>query len=290
MSLNGSLALLNQTLTADSTWMLLKGGPFVTVTPNGPTDGGNYGPNTQGTQTGGGIQEAIDAVGALGGGTVFIAAGKYTLAATVVDGGFNGVNIQGAGASSVINFVPNAAFNAFNINKSRWIISGILVDGTNQTRVHGNIGIYFGTASTHCSATNCFVTQVDHGGIYSQGKETLISGNHVYSTSDDNIILNAASDCVVSGNVCDTTSNYNNISLVSCTDCTVSDNVCANAANDGVALENLGSGACLRCIVRGNQVIAPAGNGIEDTTTSRAAWTLRPAPSSRATTSTPRRS
>ena len=32
---------------------------YVVVSPNGPTDGGNYGPNTPGTQTSG-IQEAFD--------------------------------------------------------------------------------------------------------------------------------------------------------------------------------------------------------------------------------------
>lgn len=37
----------------------LKGGAFVLVTPNGPEDGGDFGPNTTGTRTSG-IQEALD--------------------------------------------------------------------------------------------------------------------------------------------------------------------------------------------------------------------------------------
>ena len=40
-------------------WYNIQGQPFVLVTPNGPSDGGNFGPNTPGTTTAG-IQEAIN--------------------------------------------------------------------------------------------------------------------------------------------------------------------------------------------------------------------------------------
>jgi hypothetical protein len=40
-------------------WSNIAGAPFIMVTPNGPSDGGNYGWNTPGTTTAG-IQEAID--------------------------------------------------------------------------------------------------------------------------------------------------------------------------------------------------------------------------------------
>src|ERR1035437_6290316 len=45
---------------ADPPWNAIGGAPFVMVTWNGPTDGGDYGRNTPGTTTSG-IQEALNA-------------------------------------------------------------------------------------------------------------------------------------------------------------------------------------------------------------------------------------
>lgn len=59
--------------TPPRTWSTLAGAPFVTVSPSTTPDGSDYGAFTPGTTTSG-IQEAVNAVSALGGGTVYLAA------------------------------------------------------------------------------------------------------------------------------------------------------------------------------------------------------------------------
>ena len=50
----------------------VQGKPTVIVTPNGPNDGGDFGPNTPSTTTAG-IQEAVNSL-AVSGGTVLLTA------------------------------------------------------------------------------------------------------------------------------------------------------------------------------------------------------------------------
>jgi hypothetical protein len=57
--------------TSGTQWNLIQGLRIISVTLNGPTDGGNYGPNTANTTTSG-IQEAINDVQAAGGGIVWL--------------------------------------------------------------------------------------------------------------------------------------------------------------------------------------------------------------------------
>jgi hypothetical protein len=59
-----------------NSWAALTGKPYYMVTPAGPTDGGDYGPNTPGTSTGG-IQEALNQVNSDGGGAIWIKKGIY---------------------------------------------------------------------------------------------------------------------------------------------------------------------------------------------------------------------
>lgn len=96
-----------------SQWGILGGKPYVLVTPNGPTDGGDFGPNTFGTVTAG-IQEAIDSLGS-GGGAVYIAQGTYNLTNVPANSGnclisipsFSDENTN-AVAFAIIGMVPPA--------------------------------------------------------------------------------------------------------------------------------------------------------------------------------------
>ena len=86
----------------------LYGKPFVTVTPNGPDDGGDFGPNTPGTQTAG-IQEAINFLSSQMvsnggytfplGGTVFIKRGIYILNAGIDLSKAQQINLIGEGVT-----------------------------------------------------------------------------------------------------------------------------------------------------------------------------------------------
>lgn len=59
-----------------SDWSALNGRPYIEVTPNGPTDGGDYGPNTSGTTTGG-LLEALLSLSSTGG-KIYVKRGAYT--------------------------------------------------------------------------------------------------------------------------------------------------------------------------------------------------------------------
>ena len=76
-------------------WANLNGKPTYTVSPvNGtfPNNGADYGPSTAGTVTVG-INEAILAVAAAGGGTVYLLPGTFVIAGPILVNGANHVNI-----------------------------------------------------------------------------------------------------------------------------------------------------------------------------------------------------
>lgn len=71
-------------------WFTIAGAPEVTVSPTGissgfcnlANNGANFGPDTTGTVTGG-IQEALNAIAATGGGTVNVLGGNFSIGATI---------------------------------------------------------------------------------------------------------------------------------------------------------------------------------------------------------------
>lgn len=110
-------------------WSGLSGKPFITVTPNGPDDGGDYGPNTPNTTTAG-IQEANDSTYE----SILLSSGIYEITnGILVDSNksFISFAIRGATIKSMANITPmqnrNPSATVAN-NNSNIKIQGIVFD------------------------------------------------------------------------------------------------------------------------------------------------------------------
>lgn len=103
-------------------WKNIKGKPVVVVTPSGPTDGGDFGPNTVGTKTAG-IQEAINSLPTTGG-LVVLVAGTYvtTISITIPDR----VSLYGvfAAQSVTATTIKYTGDNTKTILQSNTLVSG----------------------------------------------------------------------------------------------------------------------------------------------------------------------
>ena len=220
------------------------------------------------TTTTGGIQEAINAVGTAGGGIVHVKAGTYTVSSPISDGSYSNIVLEGEGESTVIGCTSGFANDIVSINAAGWIVRSLKVDGSNQTKSELYAGIRIGSTSSRCEIADCLVTSCDHSNMDVDGRENRVVNNYSLNSYSDDIICRGTR-CFIVNNVCDTTTNHNNISLVGATDCTVSGNVCSNAGDGakastyGIALENIGGGACVRCSVIGNVIVSPSSDGIE---------------------------
>ncbi len=107
-------------LMAATPWNSIKGKPFVTVTPDGPDDGGDFGPKTPGTRTAG-ILEALAK-----GKAVYVSAGAYHLPSS-----FPGMPL---GFRDTLTFDPNALVYVPN-NYSGPLF--LLADGSSRVRIAG---------------------------------------------------------------------------------------------------------------------------------------------------------
>jgi hypothetical protein len=132
--------------------------PYVLVTPNGPTDGGDFGPNStlwsgSGSSQTGGIQEALYFLSSHSiGGTVYVTGGSYSISAAIANTGSNQVVIFEAGVtlnfSSAASQITDAnlgsvwfaiassyGFNSTYANYShvRWYGNGCVINLTNTT-------------------------------------------------------------------------------------------------------------------------------------------------------------
>lgn len=94
--------------------------PFLVVSPKGPADGGDFGPRTPGTTTGG-IQEALNALPK--GGTLLIRNGNYNITGTITMDGSLGYTLRGenrnktiisGGTQTVIQWKTTTIQNALN--------------------------------------------------------------------------------------------------------------------------------------------------------------------------------
>lgn len=144
---------------ASARWRDVLGRPFVVVTPNGPSDGGDYGPNTPGTVTGG-IQEAINAADAAGGISVEILPGTYDLTGQVTAPANGHINIRGHGfslpvgaglarpATGVILACKTAGSHAIYVDKQlkSFSVDGISIDLSAEGAATGH-GIFFDAAT-----------------------------------------------------------------------------------------------------------------------------------------------
>lgn len=151
--------------------------PFVIVTPGGPTDGGNFGPNTPGTVTGG-LDEACKSLSS--GGFVFVAAASYsytgavthinantviffadgvsisTSAASIFNPGSSVTNIQFIGNGCALSGFTAEAFNIFNCQQV--VIDSFNITGSSSPGTNNNIGIWLLHGSTG-RISNCLLTQ-----------------------------------------------------------------------------------------------------------------------------------
>ncbi|HEV2172847.1 MAG TPA: hypothetical protein VGR71_04735, partial [Nitrospira sp.] len=219
--------------------------------------GHSLGAGTSGTDTtSAGIQEAINSVGAAGGGTVHIKAhpSGYQLGTGVTDGGYDGIMLRGDGLASLMKCGAGSDFDLMHIDKSDWVIQGLSLNGTGQTAGHHCIDL--GTASKNCQVLDNFITGGGYYDILAQGMGHILERNMASASGHDCLVLSAATDCIVANNVCDTPGLDNCIALVTCTNILVSRNVCINAVASGVGLENQGAGPCSRCSVVGNILIS----------------------------------
>ena len=129
-------------------WSRINSKPFVVVSPHGPYDGGDFGPNTPGTQTAG-FQEAVKALAPFGG-MIFAKEGVYTLyqgidlaplvGAQSLESGMIGQGgyliIQGEGA---IHYgTPVSGGNAAQIYLGTKLIFASTV--SNQTMIYNSTG------------------------------------------------------------------------------------------------------------------------------------------------------
>lgn len=112
--------------------------PFLVVSPGGPDDGGDYGPNIPGTTTGG-IQEALNALPKTGG-TVLIAPGPTGLISTTITPPLDSAVLVAQGAT--LNWSANTTWNSTTPsikivnNNIAWICPGIAgIEASNQAPV-----------------------------------------------------------------------------------------------------------------------------------------------------------
>ncbi len=185
---------------SQAAWNVIGGAPFVTVTPNGPTDGGDYGPNTPNTQTNG-IQEWLNAIGPNGCG--FAVSGIYNCsvpvyfpaslnglhlvgAAAVENSSDTGVVIQPATGSSIPFLMaftnPATKQYQFVIENITVAMNGVSPTLPSSTTLNGALSSKNVTSMTFTSATGWLVGQkflLDTGASNEFCTIAAISGNTV---------------------------------------------------------------------------------------------------------------
>ena len=161
--------------------------PFVTVTPFGPTDGGNDGPNTPGTTTGG-IQEAINSLGTSGG-MVFISKGNYTLT-SVVNITNNGVTIQGQGIGSTNLIIANST-GAFNVSGWDFALQNLQICSNGSATGYGlslSGGLHYTVANVQfgnaTSANGIYGHDIVFPSGHTAAEEVFISGCTFYNNNN----------------------------------------------------------------------------------------------------------
>lgn len=151
--------------------------PFVLVTPNGGTgtgsDGGDFGSKTPGTSTNG-LQEALNQI-ATSGGTVYVAAGSYTLSKGVVNTGSNQVVNLDPGA--VLNFSSSASPITSAALGSVWF--GIASSFDDSAKVNYSHNRWLGNGCTIATLTDLSASGVFPSvfGLMQYGKHDSFEGN-----------------------------------------------------------------------------------------------------------------
>ncbi len=150
------------------------------------------------------IQDAIDAVEALGGGRVLVREGTYTIASSLTINGSDNIILQGMGHKTVI--ISSAALTSLlkvcdvsNQHKNI-IIRDICFDGNSQQSA--STGLLWFSYAERSAVTNCFFTQSNGRAIYFDNADNcLCYGNFITDILSRGIgIEDNTSYTIISGN------------------------------------------------------------------------------------------
>jgi hypothetical protein len=142
------------------TWSTIAGAPLVTVSPLGisngfcnlANNGANFGPDTYGTSTSG-IQEALNAVGGSGGGTVKVLGGSFVINATIYTPGDHITVIFEPGTTLTMNGSYEfhmATDSSGNMHSwLRWIGHGTIVNLNDNVASIGETSLTAPTTAHH---------------------------------------------------------------------------------------------------------------------------------------------
>jgi len=208
------------------------------------------------------IQAAITAL--TNGGKIHLKNGTYTLSTQLTDRGNDNITVEGEGWNTLINVAAGFWDHAIYIRarRSNWVLTNFRVDGANiaiANGTHNNIYILgSNTLLFNVYSVNCG----DHGGFDVGGSYNRIVSCYAYNNHDDGFIIRG-SYIVVDGCVSDTTAVNNNYSLVTTDHVILNGNLASYANSYGIALENLGGGACQMILVANNQIRAVRKSGIK---------------------------
>jgi hypothetical protein len=151
----------------------LSGRPFIVITPDGPTDGGDYGPNTSGTKTFG-LYEALSSLTT--GGTIYIADGTYSWDLTdasgqpfiayphtiIVFGSGVVVNYSSGTQATLLNIGSDGSGNAYTLNNIYIYGNGAVINSSSS----GSSGRIFNLGNaTPTGQTNILIDgfEIDFG-------------------------------------------------------------------------------------------------------------------------------
>jgi parallel beta-helix repeat protein len=190
------------------------------------------------------IQAAIDEASAAGGGTVFIKAGTYDVAAAILVP--SNVSIQGEGTATVLRYANGSGFN------------GIL---RNSDTTNGNTGIEISHLKIDGNASNAAGSDPRDAIWFNKVTKSWV--HHVYLTNcvDSAIVLDnsATTDCVISHNIIDTTNDIG-IYVSGANSAVITDNIVLNTNSYGIRLTNTGN---KECVVSNNRVYNCGLSGVD---------------------------
>jgi hypothetical protein len=188
---NGSEFVASSAVLSTAVWSGVGGAPVINVTPNGPTDGGNFGPNTVATTTGG-IKEAVAALSSTGGGTVHVNAGTYNFTGIVTITTSNVlIDLDPAAilklpATPSVTITTNSGGTAmapiFEVNNASnvWIRGGVLTQAASTAAT--GCGVHIGPNASQVYINGVTFLNLNRWAIFMNGYTNGVAGvwSYVY--------------------------------------------------------------------------------------------------------------
>lgn len=214
------------------------------------------------------IQAAIDYVTGIGGGSVWLREGVYT-----IDESINmkdSVCLVGGGKASALTVESNIGvdINVISVDTvNDWAIKDIKIDGQRATQTAGS------TRSIHLGACEngviSGVSMVDNYGVEGDGVfvdfnevpvNISIVNNYINNIQDDGLDINTIADSKINGNTIDGCGG-NGVDTESTKNCMISNNVITNCGMSGIELEDEKYTLSRKNTVMGN-VVSDCATGI----------------------------